>query len=177
MLVTCTQHGELHSHRHTTHTARDTRAHTQRTPICTHISPLTAVWFAYIVNRLAIDRDCALTSPKWKCWSIRAFNVCVHIFIITENEQKNQIESCVCIGVFVQCSIDTVCAFYLISPSSLFSVYVCINDICLFDSFKSFHPKKLSISCWVFELKPNTMNRLRVYRSISLEILFKLFLQ
>lgn len=143
MLVTCTQRRVAFTQTH--HIHRDTRAHIQHTPICTHISPLTAVWFAYIVNRMAIDRDCALTSPKWKCWSIRAFNVCVHIFIITENEQKTN-SGCVCIGVFVQCSIDTVCAFYLISPSTFYSlrssVYVCINDICLFDSFKSFHPKK-----------------------------------
>lgn len=64
----------------------------------------------------------------------------------------------VCIGAFIQCSTDTVCAFYSISPSTALpgnshAYYLFIS----FDEVFIEHTKK-SISCRVFELKFNAMN-------------------
>lgn len=57
-----------------------------------------------------------------------------------------------CIGAFIQYSIDTVCAFYLISPSTTrLRVFASMKFVYFFRC----SAKEMSISCWVFELKSN----------------------
>lgn len=174
MLVTCTQRRVAFTQTH--HRHKDTRSHTTHTDMYTHQPSHSCMVRLYRQSngyrqRLRIDiaEVEMLIHSSVQC--VRAY------FYHNRERTKNQI------GVRVYWCIRTV--FYRYCVCFLFdfsffslrsSVYVCINDICLFDSFKSFHPKKLSISCWVFELKPNTMNRLRVYRSISLDCL-NFFLQ
>lgn len=88
---------------------------------------------------------------------IRVTSACACVYIY-HGIGENLIESirCECSGAFIHYTIDTVCAFYSISPST---ARLACSHLWKFVYFFRCTAEEMSISCRVFESKSNATNR------------------